>query len=84
MSVFVWLIFGGLCGWIAASMTGKKRIYDLLIHVSVGVFGALISSLLIIAINQSSEIVLNVQNLLIVIFGAVLFLIIFQTIKKSC
>lgn len=82
MSILVWLIFGGLCGWIASVIVSIKRPKELSRYILVGVCGALISSLFVVSISRDSVVMLSVQNLLLAIFGAVLLLVIYQSIKS--
>lgn len=41
MSLIMWIIFGGIVGWIASIITGKNHEMGIVLNVIVGIAGAL-------------------------------------------
>ncbi|MBE2202351.1 MAG: GlsB/YeaQ/YmgE family stress response membrane protein [Anaerolinea sp.] len=77
MNFIIWLIVGGLVGWVASMMMGTNGQQGLLLNVIVGIVGAfvagwLITPLLGIAtINQNN---FSLPGLLVSLVGAVILL----------
>ena len=46
MGIIVWLIFGGLAGWIASKIMGTDAQQGILLNIIVGIVGAFIGSYL--------------------------------------
>jgi len=46
MGIIMWLIFGGLVGWIASKIMGTDAQQGILLNIIVGIVGALIGGFL--------------------------------------
>ncbi|MFA5936382.1 MAG: GlsB/YeaQ/YmgE family stress response membrane protein [Candidatus Paceibacterota bacterium] len=42
MGIILWIIFGGLVGWIASIIMGTNQQQGMLLNIIVGIFGAVI------------------------------------------
>jgi uncharacterized membrane protein YeaQ/YmgE (transglycosylase-associated protein family) len=79
MSFIVWLIVGGLLGWVASMIMGTNDRQGLLLNIVVGIVGAFLGGLLLAplfgtgTINQGD---LSVSSLLVSLLGAVVLLFI--------
>jgi len=79
MSFIVWLIVGGLLGWVASMIMGTNDRQGLLLNIVVGIIGAFLGGLLLApmfgtgTINQGD---LSVSSLLVSLLGAVVLLFI--------
>ena len=47
MSIIVWLVMGGIVGWIASMIMGNNAQQGIILNVVVGIVGALIGGWLI-------------------------------------
>lgn len=71
MGVIVWIIVGGIIGWLASIVMGRNRQQGLILNVIVGIVGAMISGWLLGGgINQSLSLASAVRSLV----GAVILL----------
>ena len=71
MSIIVWIIVGGIIGWLASIVMGRNRQQGLILNVIVGIVGAMISGWLLGGgINQSLSLASAVRSLV----GAVILL----------
>jgi len=77
MNLLLWIIIGGILGWIASRMMGTDDQQGLLLNIVVGVVGAFIAGLLLSpllgvgTINQSD---FSLPSMLISLLGAVILL----------
>ena len=80
MSFLLWLIVGGLLGWIASMVMGRNDQMGILLNVIVGIVGAFLGGLLLAplfgtgTINQGD---FSIGSLLVSLLGAIILLFIF-------
>lgn len=55
MNIILWIIFGGLAGWIASIITGDEAGLGIIGNIIVGVVGAFIGGYLADMIGASKE-----------------------------
>ena len=77
MNLLLWIIIGGILGWIASRMMGTDDQQGVLLNIVVGVVGAFVAGLLLSpllgvgTINQSD---FSFPSMLISLLGAVILL----------
>jgi uncharacterized membrane protein YeaQ/YmgE (transglycosylase-associated protein family) len=77
MTFILWIIIGGIIGWIASMIMGTNAQQGLLLNIVVGIVGALLAGLLLTplfgvgTINQSS---FSLPSLLLSLLGAIILL----------
>ena len=85
MGIVVWLIVGGVCGWLASIIMRTDASQGLLMNIVVGIVGALLAGFLISplvgvgTINQG----LSVGTFLVSLGGAVILLAIVNLIRRG-
>lgn len=85
MGVIIWLVMGGLVGWIASMIMGTDARQGIILNVVVGIVGALIGGWLIGpllgagSINQG----ITVMSFVVSLIGAVILLAILKLIQRS-
>jgi uncharacterized membrane protein YeaQ/YmgE (transglycosylase-associated protein family) len=86
MNIIVWLIVGGLIGWVASMVMRTDARQGIILNVVVGIVGALLGGWLIsplvggATINQGD---LSVSGLLVSLGGAVLLLAIVNLVRRG-
>jgi len=86
MNIIIWLVVGGLIGWVASLIMRTDAQQGIILNVVVGVVGALLggwflSPLLGVAtINQSN---FSIPGLLVSLLGAVILLAIVNLIRRG-
>lgn len=81
MSILIWIIFGGLAGWIASMITGDNERQGILGNIVVGILGALLGGWLSGFFGASGVTGFNLTSLIIAIGGAVILLFIVRTFR---
>ena len=85
MSFILWIVVGGLLGWVASMMMGTNDQQGKLLNIVVGIIGAFLSGLLLApmlgtgTINQGD---FSVGSLLVSLVGAVVLLAIVGFFRK--
>lgn len=75
MGIIIWLVVGGLVGWVASLIMNTDGSQGIILNVVVGIVGALIAGYFISplvgisTINQNS---LNIGSILVSLAGAVI------------
>jgi uncharacterized membrane protein YeaQ/YmgE (transglycosylase-associated protein family) len=86
MNIIIWLVVGGLIGWVASLIMRTDGQQGIILNVVVGVVGALLAGWLlsplfgVSTINQSN---FSVPGLLISLLGAVVLLAIVNLIRRG-
>ena len=78
LEVVVWLIFGGVVGWIASIIMGTNRQQGLLANIVIGVVGALLGGYIFRALGWGGTTGFNLASLLIAVIGAVILIAILK------
>lgn len=82
MNIIVWLIVGGLIGWVASILMGTDGRQGLLINVVVGIFGAALGGWFFgggATINQGS---LSVYSIMVSLVGAVVLIAVLKLLRR--
>lgn len=76
MGIIVWLVMGGLVGWIASMIMGTDGQQGIILNIVVGIVGALIGGWLIGPLLGAGSINdgLSVMSFVVSLIGAVLLL----------
>jgi uncharacterized membrane protein YeaQ/YmgE (transglycosylase-associated protein family) len=86
MNIIVWLVIGGLIGWIASVVMRTDGQQGILLNVIVGVVGAVLGGWLlsplvgVSTINQSN---FSVPGLLVSLVGAVILLAVVNLVRRG-
>lgn len=86
MNFLIWLVVGGLIGWVASKIMNTDAQQGVMLNIVVGIVGAFIGGMLISplvgvpTINQNS---LSVGALLVSLVGAVILLAIVNLVRRG-
>jgi len=78
----VWLIVGGIVGWLASMVMRTDGQQGILLNIVVGIVGAFIAGLIFSGGNINSE-PLDVTNILVSLVGAIVLLGIVNLIRRG-
>lgn len=74
MGIILWLIFGGLVGWVASMIMGTNASQGLLLNIIVGMIGAVIGGILMSWLGQSDITGFNFYSFCVALLGAIILL----------
>jgi uncharacterized membrane protein YeaQ/YmgE (transglycosylase-associated protein family) len=86
MNLILWLIIGGVLGWLASIIMHTNAQQGIVLNIIVGIVGALLAGLLLTplfgigTINQSN---FSLPALLISLLGAVILLAIVNLVRRG-
>ena len=80
MGIIIWLIVGGICGWLASLIMRTDAQQGIILNVIVGIVGAVIAGLLF---GQSLNAAITVETFLYSLIGAVILLAIVNLIRRG-
>jgi uncharacterized membrane protein YeaQ/YmgE (transglycosylase-associated protein family) len=86
MNLLIWLIVGGLLGWLASKIMGTDAQQGILLNVVVGIVGALLGGWFLSplfgvgTINQSD---FSIAGLLVSLLGAIILLAIVNLFRRG-
>lgn len=85
MGIIVWLVMGGIVGWIASMIMGTDARQGIILNVVVGIVGALIGGWLIGPLLGAGSINegITVMSFVVSLIGAVILLAILKLIQRS-
>ncbi len=74
-NIILWILFGGLAGWIASMIVGNNGRQGIVGNIIVGILGAIIGGW-IVALLGFSVSAFSIGSLLVAILGAIILLFI--------
>jgi len=85
MGIIMWLVIGGLVGWIASMIMGTNAQQGIILNVVVGIVGALIGGWLIGPLLGTGSINdgITVMSFIVSLIGAVILLAILSLFQRS-
>lgn len=82
MNIIIWIIFGGIVGWVASLIMKTNAQQGALLNIIVGVVGAVIGGWLMSVIGQSGVGGFNLYSFLVALLGSVALIGIAKAIRS--
>jgi len=81
MGIIVWLIVGGVVGWLASLIMRTDAQQGVILNIVVGIVGAFIAGLIFggFTINQA----ITIESVLISLVGAIILLAIVNLVRRG-
>ncbi len=80
MDFLLYLVFGGIVGWIASMVMGTDAQQGVIGNIVVGIVGAFLGSLIMNAFGQSGTGGINLYSFIVALLGSVVLLWIYRAI----
>lgn len=82
MSLLIYIIFGGLVGWIASMLMGTDGQQGIILNVIVGVIGAALGSWIFSLLGLGGSITgFNIGSFVVAIVGAVVLIAVVKAVR---
>ena len=81
MGIIIWLIVGGICGWLASLIMRTDAQQGIVLNIVVGIVGAAIAGLLLGKGNINQGI--SIETFLWSLIGAIILLAIVNLIRRG-
>ncbi len=82
MGFIVWLIIGGVVGWLASLLMRTDAQQGIILNIVVGIVGAFIAGLIFGGGNINAD-PLDITNILVSLVGAVILLAIVNLVRRG-
>lgn len=82
MGIIIWLIVGGICGWLASLIMRTDAQQGIILNIIVGIVGAVIAGLLFgggTSLNSG----ITIETFLYSLIGAIILLAIVNLIRRG-
>ena len=83
MNIIVWIIFGGLVGWIASLIMSTDGNQGILMNIIVGIGGALLGGFLARMLGLGTVDGFDITSLLIAIVGSIIILAVVKAVRRQ-
>ncbi len=81
MGILLWVIFGGLVGWVASLLTRRSGKHGLIMNVIIGIIGASLGGWLMSMIGKTGVTDFNWYSFGVALLGAVVLNILIRLLK---
>ncbi|WP_025294125.1 GlsB/YeaQ/YmgE family stress response membrane protein [Sphingomonas sanxanigenens] len=82
MGILIWLVVGGVVGWLASIIMRTNAQQGIVLNVVVGIVGAFLGGL-IFARGDINDTPLNIMSFLVSLAGAVILLAIVNLVRRG-
>lgn len=82
MGIILWIIFGGVVGWIASLIMKTDAQQGVLLNIIVGVVGAVIGGWIMSAIGESGVGSFNLYSFLVALLGACVLIAVVKALRR--
>lgn len=85
MGIILWLVMGGLVGWIASMIMGTNGQQGIILNIVVGIIGAVLGGWLIGPLLGAGSINdgISIMSFVVSLIGAILLLAILSLFQRS-
>jgi uncharacterized membrane protein YeaQ/YmgE (transglycosylase-associated protein family) len=83
VSIVLWIILGGVAGWIASIIMKRNAQMGMVANIVVGIVGALIGGFVVGLLNLAPATGFNFYSLLVAVLGSVILLAIVGFLRRA-
>lgn len=83
MGILLWIVFGGLVGWVASLMMGTDSQQGIILNVVIGVIGAFVGGWVMSLLGESGVSGFNLYSFAVALVGAVLLIVLVQAVRRG-
>lgn len=83
MGIILWIIFGGLVGWIASIIMKTDAQQGIILNIVVGIIGAVLGGWLMSLIGKRGVGGFDLYSFLIALLGAIVLIAIVKALRRA-
>ena len=81
MGIFIWIVFGGLVGWVASLLMHTDGQQGILLNIVVGIVGSVLGSWLFSFFGAGGVSGFNFPSFLVALVGAVVLIALLKALR---
>ena len=82
MGIILWIIFGGLVGWVASLVMKTDAQQGILLNIIVGVVGAVVGGWIMSFFGQGGMTGFNFYSFIVALLGAVVLIAVVKALRR--
>ncbi len=82
MSILLWVIFGGLVGWIASLIMRTDPEQGIFLNIVIGIIGAVIGGWIMSSVGQTGVSGFNVYSFIVALIGSVILIGLVKLVRR--
>lgn len=82
MEILLWIIFGGLVGWVASLIMKTDAQQGIVLNIVVGIVGAVIGGWLMNVMGKSGVEGFNIYSFIVALLGACVLIVIVRALRR--
>jgi uncharacterized membrane protein YeaQ/YmgE (transglycosylase-associated protein family) len=83
MGILLWIIFGGIVGWIASLIMNTDSQQGIIMNVIIGIIGAMIGGWLMSNLGETAITGFNLYSFLVALLGSVILITIIGALRRN-
>ncbi len=83
MGIIIWIVFGGLVGWVASLIMKSDAEQGILMNIIVGIVGAVVGGWIMSLLGESGVGGFNIYSFLVALLGACALIAIVRAVRRS-
>lgn len=82
MDIIIWIIFGGIVGWVASLIMKTDAQQGIILNVLVGIIGAFLGGFIMNLFDKGGVAGFNLYSFIVALIGAVVLIWIVKIIRR--
>jgi len=82
MGIILWIVFGGLVGWVASLIMKTDEQQGIVLNVVVGIIGAVVGGWLMSFFGKSAVTGFNLYSFIVALLGAIVLIAIVKALRR--
>lgn len=83
MGIILWIIFGGLVGWVASLIMKTDNQQGIILNVAIGIVGAMLGGWLMSTLGESGVTGFNLYSFLVAVLGSVVLITVIGALRRT-
>ena len=83
MGIIIWIIFGGIVGWVASLIMKSDAEQGVLLNIIVGIVGAVLGGWIMSLLGESGVGGFNLYSFLVALLGACILIAILRALRRA-
>ncbi len=81
MGIIIWIIFGGLVGWVASLVMGTDPEQGIVLNIVVGIIGAILGGFVMTFFGENGVTGFNLYSFIVALLGAIVLITVVKALR---